>query len=247
MILIYKPLGKTPLEAINYLKKNFALADKKLSYAGRLDPMAEGLLLVLIGDENKRRREFEHFEKEYEFEILLGFDTDSYDLLGIPTRRDDKDIGISQIGAFIDKNSKTIYQKYPPYSSIRIKGKPFYWWTRRGEKVEAPKKKVKIKEFQLIDKYLIDTKTLKKNIYTKINLVKGDFRQEKILNEWERVLEKKEMSTFQILKFKILWSSGGYIRAIADDLGKYLRTGATVYSIKRTGIDKYDLSSALYL
>lgn len=55
IISIYKPVGKTPLQMVEELRKRFPdIANEKLGFAGRLDPMAEGLLLVLIGEENKK-------------------------------------------------------------------------------------------------------------------------------------------------------------------------------------------------
>jgi len=87
MILLNKPLGMTPLEAIReFQRKNPKYQTTKLSFAGRLDPMAEGLLLVLEGEENKDRKRFENLDKTYEFSILFGVTTDTYDLLGKITR-----------------------------------------------------------------------------------------------------------------------------------------------------------------
>ena len=64
VIPVYKPLGLTPLQAIVKFKKLFPdYANEKISYAGRLDPMAEGLLLLLVGEENKQRNEYEDLSK----------------------------------------------------------------------------------------------------------------------------------------------------------------------------------------
>ena len=57
---LYKPQGVTPLELIDrFRQKHPEYKDEKLGYAGRLDPMAEGILLVLVGDENKKRKTYE--------------------------------------------------------------------------------------------------------------------------------------------------------------------------------------------
>src|SRR5579871_234239 len=80
---LYKPIGKTPLEVIREFQiQNPEYQNVKLGYAGRLDPMAEGVLLVLVGEENKKRKEYERLKKEYEFTVLFGIETDSYDALG---------------------------------------------------------------------------------------------------------------------------------------------------------------------
>src|SRR4051812_15345092 len=83
IILLNKPLSFTPLQATLKFKQAFPeYADQKIAYAGRLDPMAEGLLLLLIGNETKKRKDYEALSKTYEFSILLGISTDTYDLLG---------------------------------------------------------------------------------------------------------------------------------------------------------------------
>src|SRR5690348_16589190 len=71
------------------LKKQFPeLATSRIGYAGRLDPMAEGLLLLLVGDENKQRVSYEKLAKVYSVELLFGFATDSHDILGLITDQD---------------------------------------------------------------------------------------------------------------------------------------------------------------
>jgi len=88
IVRLYKETGETPLECVErYRNEHPELKDVALSYLGRLDPMAEGVLLVAVGDENKNREEYLGLDKEYEFEVLEGFSTDSYDLLGVAALR----------------------------------------------------------------------------------------------------------------------------------------------------------------
>lgn len=240
MILLYKTLGKTPLDSIKDLRKKYPdYKNRKLSYAGRLDPMAEGLLLVLIDDENKKRREYEHFDKEYEFEALVGINTDSYDLLGIPNKGKNTEVNFDKVNLFINNNSKKLTQSYPPYSSVKVNGKPLYYWTRKGIEVTVPQKEVIVKKFELIKSYSIDSFDLKKTVFSRVNLVNGDFRQDEILKAWNKFLKEKEY--FQILKFRFICSSGGYVRSLVNELGNYLGTGATTFSINRTKIGDLDL------
>ncbi len=83
IISIYKKLGETPLECLNRLRlEKPDYKEAVLSYAGRLDPMAEGVLLVLVGEENKNREKYLSLSKTYIVEILWGIETDTYDLLG---------------------------------------------------------------------------------------------------------------------------------------------------------------------
>ncbi len=80
---LYKQPGETPLECIlRYKENNPQFENVPMTYAGRLDPLAEGVLLVLSGKEVHRKEEFLNLKKEYEVEVLFGFETDTYDVLG---------------------------------------------------------------------------------------------------------------------------------------------------------------------
>ena len=91
--VIWKKWGETPLEALERLRVHLGIAkDIPMTYAGRLDPAVEGLLVILVGDECKKKDNYTKLRKTYSAEILIGVATDSYDLLGIPslTRRGDE-------------------------------------------------------------------------------------------------------------------------------------------------------------
>ena len=78
-IISYKNIGETPLDIVNKYRK----PNCKYSFAGRLDPMARGQMIVLEGLECKNQDKYCGLDKIYEFEILFGFSTDTYDILGI--------------------------------------------------------------------------------------------------------------------------------------------------------------------
>ena len=81
--IVYKKKGQTPLAVIKELKETDQnLRMVPLTYAGRLDPLAEGVLLVLCGNECHKKDEYLALPKEYEVTILFGFSTDTYDVLG---------------------------------------------------------------------------------------------------------------------------------------------------------------------
>ena len=89
-VIIYKKVGETPLEALeNFRTKRLdeghvEYRNIPMTYAGRLDPMAEGDLLILIGEECKKKDAYLGLDKEYEVEVLFGIETDTHDVLGIP-------------------------------------------------------------------------------------------------------------------------------------------------------------------
>ncbi|MFA6227119.1 MAG: hypothetical protein WC631_01385 [Candidatus Paceibacterota bacterium] len=84
VLKLYKKRGETPLECLNRFKlANPEYKDDKMTYAGRLDPLAEGILLVLVGEECKNKDKYLGLDKEYEVTVLFGFATDSFDVLGL--------------------------------------------------------------------------------------------------------------------------------------------------------------------
>jgi tRNA U55 pseudouridine synthase TruB len=125
-----------------------------VAYAGRLDPMAHGVLILLVGNENKMRDKYEKLDKEYKFQCILGVGTDTYDILGIQINEREPIffiftqnitlINITLLGQ-IDRSTVnfsplnelsprlqtlvsqfvgSFEQSYPPFSSVRVKGKP---------------------------------------------------------------------------------------------------------------------------
>jgi tRNA pseudouridine55 synthase len=241
MLKIYKPLGLTPLQLINQYKKLYPeYKDKKMAYAGRLDPMAEGLLLVLVGEEEcKDRSQYQVLPKQYEFDVIFGVETDSYDLLGKVTNfSSDFNPGFSKkkITETVKQFCGRIEQQYPPYSSFHIKGNPLFWWSRenRLDEITLPTKEIEIYNLNFLEKEQKNI-NLKQFIFEKIDTVKGDFRQVEIKQIWAEFLEEKKYPV-EIYKFRIDCSSGTYVRQLVKDMGDFLGVYAVTARINRTKI-----------
>lgn len=265
-IILYKNRGETPLECIlRFKKENPDYMNDKMTYAGRLDPLAEGLLLVLVGDECKNKEKYLKFDKEYEVDVLFGFATDSYDLLGDVVRYNkDKclkgadcleysDIKILQnitkiIKTFIGK----INQKYPTYSSKNIKklkrkngGLTLKSEAGEGESsvfsVEEHFKEVEIKDIKILGSKTISKDFLRDYIKSSVESVKGDFRQNKILNKWEDVLNKTEQDNFIVISIKVECTSGTYMRSLANSIGEKIGIPALALNIKRIKVGDFKI------
>ncbi|HAS80806.1 MAG: tRNA pseudouridine synthase B [Candidatus Nomurabacteria bacterium GW2011_GWE1_32_28] len=241
VIRLNKKEGETPLEALeNFRIKNKEYKDIKMTYAGRLDPMASGILLVLTGDETKNKEKYLALEKEYDFEVLFGFNTDTYDILGKVINNYELTITNYELEREIKKNLKSFIgesvQLYPMYSSKTVKGKPLFVYARKGEDVEVPERKIFIKKLKLEKIRKINNQKLFKNIEKRVKKVKGDFRQDKILKIWKEKLVVSEKNVYLVASFKIKCSSGTYVRTIANSLGNKLKIPALAFSIKRTKI-----------
>lgn len=239
MLTVYKPLGKTPLQMLDQLRSERPeLMDEKLSYAGRLDPMAEGVMLVLVGDANKEREKYLALDKVYEFEMLLGVSTDTYDLLGLVEEvKPDIQVGENEVKEalknFADKNTLP----YPPFSSKTVDGKPLWWWAREGklDDIELPMNDFEVYELEMLNESKKSSEQLLIDVEKRIGLVEGNFRQEEILKSWKRSLENID-TKFPLLKYQMSCSSGTYVRSIIHDIGKRFKFGALAYSIKRLKI-----------
>ena len=232
---LYKLVGMTPLEVLNKFRaKNSEYKDVKMAYAGRLDPMAEGVLVVVVGDENKKINSYMGMDKEYEAEVLIGFKSDSYDLLGVAWKAKEELDYEDKIKGMKGK----MKQELPAYSSYKIKGKPMFWYARNNIlPKKMPVNNIEIKKIDFEGSRGVKGGVLLKKILKKIDLVKGDFRQEKIKTKWVRLL--KEGDKYKIVKFNVRCSSGTYIRSIANDLGGVL------FSLVRTKVGRYGFEKSI--
>lgn len=236
---LYKPVGKTPLQLIiDFKQNNPEYKDKKMAYAGRLDPMACGVLLVLVGEECANRDKYQDLDKTYEFKVLKGFSSDTYDILGISQERDSTKIRF-QKGVF--------EQKYPVYSSKPVKGKPLFWWAREDklDEIEVPSKKVAVKRITKIDKKIIDKNILRKEIIKRINVVQGNFRQDEIIENWNKLLTQSAKKNYTIEKYEADVSSGTYIRSLIHKSPISKKGGALAFEICRTRVGEYKIENSL--
>ena len=230
------------LEAFRAGNKEYK--DLPITYAGRLDPMASGVLLLLVGDKVREKEKYLVLAKEYDFEVLFGFATDTYDILGKVVGSARQDLAEKALRRLVLDNIKyftgNFVQKYPPYSSKTVKGKPLFEYARGGKEVERPTREVSVKSLKLIKIKKIKSQQLFKNIEKRIQKVPGDFRQKEILKIWQKKLKNK-VDVFSVASFKIKCGSGVYVRGIANSLGEKMSIPALAFSIKRTRVGRYVL------
>ncbi|MES2088319.1 MAG: hypothetical protein V4467_05025 [Patescibacteria group bacterium] len=249
--VIEKKVGETPFSALEVFRAgDEKLSELPLTYAGRLDPMASGKLLILIGDECKNRKKYDDLDKEYEFEILFGFKTDTGDVLGL-AQADNKNQAINEKD--LVRVAQTFLGKkrfpYPAFSSKTVLGKPLFHHAIENNlgQIEIPKADIEIYNLKLSSIYKISGKLLIENIEKKISLldpgpetdkVGNGFRKEEILEKWKSFGDVSAQE-FTVAKFKIITSSGSYIRTIAPLIAEKLGTFGLAYSIHRAKIGHY--------
>lgn len=144
IILLNKVKGISSFKAINQIKWNIGAS--KIGHAGTLDPMAEGLMVVMVNSATKFSDDLMKKDKEYYVEMELGYETDTYDTEGKKTKIYDGIIEYDEqnvrdvINSFIG-----IQDQIPPmYSALKVNGKKMYEMAREGIEIERKPRRVEI-------------------------------------------------------------------------------------------------------
>ena len=252
-IILNKAIGQTPLEALSAWKAAHPeYAQVPASYAGRLDPMASGKLLILLGDECKKQERYTGLDKEYEIEVLLDLGSDTGDVLGLPsyagvdTNPDKKNL-TSALTAVI--GSHTV--PYPAYSSKTVNGKPLFLYSLEGtiDTIEVPVHEETIYRIKMLERSEISKDTLHTRIDTVVasaprsnepsKVLGADFRQDAIRSAWTELFTTIPARHFTVLRLRVICGSGTYMRTLAERIGKELGTSALALSIHRTKIGRF--------
>ena len=150
VLILNKPRGPTSTGCLNKIKKRFK--PRKIGHAGTLDPLAEGVLVVLLGQATKLAPYLVEGKKTYRGSLRLGLVTDTYDITGkVEAKFPWDNIGKDDIVREIRDWENLQDQEVPPVSAAKYKGKPLYALKRAGQKVPLKTKPIKIFEAQIID------------------------------------------------------------------------------------------------
>ena len=149
-ILVNKPVGITSFKLVYIIKKKLNV--KKVGHCGTLDPLASGLMIVLVGKYTKLQEKFMKQDKVYLATIKLGIKTDSGDLDGKIISQSDyshiKKIDIKNaLNSFIGK----ISQIPPMYSALKVNGKKLYELARKGITIERKSREITIYNIDFLD------------------------------------------------------------------------------------------------
>jgi tRNA pseudouridine55 synthase len=265
IVNIYKSIGITPYQLIVRLREELPeYKDVKISYAGRLDPLAHGVMLLMIGEANKEREKYLQLSKEYEFEVVFGLATDTYDLMGMlqnkfearttksettPNDRNIKDQNASELERFAESKLGKHVQPYPPFSSKTVDGVSLHELAKQDKiaDIKIPTKDIEIYRFDLLAQGEIASQDLQKHIVDAVGRVEGDFRQVEILERWDAFFRTHPDEVFKTARFSITCSSGTYVRSLVNALGLQLGVGAVTLEILRTKVGEYGLEDSLKL
>ena len=149
VIVINKEKGYTSFDIVNKIRRLFGI--KRIGHTGTLDPLAEGVLIICIGKATKIVELLTSEDKEYIAGVELGKKTDTYDIEGkiIEENIVPSNINLNEV---LLNYKKTYMQEVPIYSAVKVNGKKLYEYARNSKEVNLPKKKVTIKEIELLSR-----------------------------------------------------------------------------------------------
>ncbi|MEZ7892003.1 MAG: tRNA pseudouridine(55) synthase TruB [Candidatus Wallbacteria bacterium] len=226
ILLIDKKQGISSFDIIRHIKRAFrehyggdkALNPlKKIGHSGTLDPIATGLVIILLNKATKKAQEFLGYDKTYIAELLIGEATDSYDTTGNiinKTELDefyfDQNRNLENLTKAIESFKGEIMQEPPMYSALKKNGVPLYEMARQGISIEREKRKC--------------------NIYN-IEILKPPFY----------AAEKKGFK----IELKVACSKGTYIRSLCRDIGEKIGIPSVMSGLRRTSTGGFFVENAI--
>jgi tRNA pseudouridine55 synthase len=149
-ILVYKPPGLTSFDVVDHIRTITGV--KKVGHAGTLDPFAEGLLILAIGQTATRQiSSLVNETKEYEFVLQFGKETSTLDPEGdVISEKDIPESLYDRLDSVLNAFVKTYDQIPPQFSAKKVNGKRAYKLARKGIKVEIPPTTVTIHSMKLL-------------------------------------------------------------------------------------------------
>ena len=216
LILVYKKKGKTSRNVVENISKRYGV---KAGHIGTLDPMAKGLLPVLVGNTCKLSKYLMEHDKTYLVEMKFGYNTETLDIEG-EILEEDKSFRENNIvdNEFFDmiiiamkKELGTKKQIPPIYSAKKLNGKKLYEIARKDKEKAIEMTKEKAKEITIYNMYDISLKEL-----------------------WDN--DPKDI----LLSFKVECSSGTYIRSLVRDIAENMGTIAIMTDLRRIAVGNYN-------
>lgn len=204
IVNVYKPSGITSHDVVYKVRKLFGV--KRVGHAGTLDPMATGVLPVLVGNACAAQDIIMEHDKTYIAGIRFGIITDTGDITGtvLETSKEipDMETVIKNASEFCGN-----IKQYPPmYSAIKIGGKKLYELAREGKTIERTARDI--------------------TVYSSKKL--------------EKISETDYLFEFTV-------SKGTYIRTLAEDIGRKIGCGATLFSLERTVCGEFTKENSVTL
>ena len=152
ILLVDKPRGWTSFDVVAKVRGALRAAQDqsqgsskvKVGHTGTLDPLATGLLVLLVGKATKRATELSKVDKTYEATLKLGFNSTTGDEEGVKTKVSDKKLNLEEIQKVLESFLGEIKQIPPAFSAVKVDGQRAYKLARQGKEFKIEPRQVKI-------------------------------------------------------------------------------------------------------
>jgi tRNA pseudouridine55 synthase len=225
-LLIDKPAGPTSHDIVAFVRRTLKV--DRAGHTGTLDPLATGLLIVLVGTATRLARFVAADEKEYIADVRLGIATPTYDAASLDEgvrspMADERWPPEAEIDKVLAQFRGSFLQVPPPYSAKKVAGVPAFEKARKNQHVDLQPVTVTVRELQMLP-----TSTL-------------DHRSSDIGHRASTIEHRG------LLRLRVAASAGFYVRSLTHDIGKALGCGAHLETLRRTRAGRYRIDDALTL
>ena len=150
VLIIDKPAGLTSHDVVNRVRR--ILHERSVGHLGTLDPIATGVLPLVVGNMTRLAQFYTSSEKTYEGVIRFGFATDTYDAEGQPTGPPQPvSLSLEEVQQLASQFRGVIDQVPPPFSAKKIQGVPAYKLARKQKEFTLSPVRVEVKEFEILN------------------------------------------------------------------------------------------------
>lgn len=149
VMVVDKPVGMTSHEVVQIIRRGTNI--RRAGHTGTLDPRASGVLVILIGPAVRLSEYVSASDKRYQAIIRLGTSTDTYDSDGQVTHTNPMDVTEDQFEKELKQFIGEIEQTPPPYSAVKVQGRPAYEMAREGEEVELQPRIIHVYSLDVIE------------------------------------------------------------------------------------------------
>jgi tRNA pseudouridine55 synthase len=219
-LLVDKPCGPTSHDIVAFARR--ALKTPRIGHTGTLDPLATGLLVLLVGHATRLSQFLVTDEKEYLADVRLGISTPTYDSQSLDEAmreagggRREMRITPEQIRAVLPDFLGTFLQLPPAFSAKKVDGVRAYKKARRSEEVVLKPVEVTVRELEIVT---------------------DDPRDSRLATR---------ASDPTLLRLRIVCTAGFYVRSLAQDIGQLLGCGAHLEALRRTRAGQFGIEDAL--
>ncbi|WP_298335004.1 tRNA pseudouridine(55) synthase TruB [uncultured Erythrobacter sp.] len=231
-LILDKPRGLGSTQGVAAVKRNLrqaGYAKTKVGHGGTLDPLAEGVLPIALGEATKLAGRMLDASKIYEFTVQFGEETATLDTEGEVVERSDVRPSLTEVEAVVPQFTGQIEQVPPAYSALKVDGKRAYDLARAGEQVEL--------------------KTRAVTIHSLTVRHPGECRDPERLGEGEVILDPglRRGDAVEAITLTAHVSKGTYIRSLARDIARALGTCGHVTYLRRTKAGPFLDSDAISL